>query len=63
MECGAVYFASVGGAAAYLAKCVESSEVVAYDDLGTEALRRVEVRDFPVFVGVDVHGSDVYAHA
>lgn len=63
VECGAVYFASVGGAAAYLAKCVESSEVVAYDDLGTEALRRIEVRDFPVFVGVDVHGSDVYARA
>lgn len=57
---GAVYFVTVGGAAAYLAKCVVSSEVLAYDDLGTEALRRIEVRDFPAFVGVDVRGRDVY---
>lgn len=57
---GAVYFITVGGAAAYLAKCVESSEVLAYDDLGTEALRRIVVRDFPAFVGVDVHGKDAY---
>ena len=46
--------------AAYLAKCVASSETVAYDDLGTEALRRIDVVDFPVFVGVDVRGRDVY---
>ncbi len=57
---GAVYFITVGGAAAYLAKCVVSSEVLAYDDLGTEALRRIEVRDFPAFVGVDVLGRDAY---
>ena len=57
---GVVYFVTVGGAAAYLAKCVESSETLAYDDLGTEALRRVEVKDFPVFVGIDTHGNDVY---
>lgn len=57
---GAVYFVTVGGAAAYLAKCVVSSEVLAYDDLGTEALRRIEVRDFPAFVGVDVRGQDAY---
>ena len=57
---GAVYFVTVGGAAAYLAKCVESSETLAYDDLGTEALRRVEVADFPVFVGIDVLGNDIY---
>lgn len=59
-ETGSVYFVAVGGAAAYLAKCVESSETVAYSDLGTEALRRVEVVDFPVFVGVDATGADVY---
>ena len=41
-------------------KCVASSETVAYDDLGTEALRRIDVVDFPVFVGVDVRGRDVY---
>ena len=57
---GAVYFVTVGGAAAYLAKCVTSSETLAYDDLGTEALRRVEVVDFPVFVGVDTRGNDLY---
>ncbi len=56
----AVYFVAVGGAAAYLAKCVESTDTLAYDDLGTEALRRVEVKDFPVFVGVDTYGNDVY---
>jgi tartrate/fumarate subfamily iron-sulfur-dependent hydro-lyase beta chain len=60
IETGSVYFVAVGGAAAYLAKCVESSTTVAYDDLGTEALRRIEVRDFPVFVGVDVTGADAY---
>lgn len=57
---GAVYFVTVGGAAAYLAKCIISEEVLAYDDLGTEALRRIEVVDFPVFVGIDVHGADIY---
>ncbi|MBR2805052.1 MAG: fumarate hydratase C-terminal domain-containing protein [Eggerthellaceae bacterium] len=57
---GAVYFVTVGGAAAYLAKCTTSEEVLAYDDLGTEALRRIEVVDFPVFVGIDVQGSDIY---
>ncbi|MEI3230043.1 MAG: fumarate hydratase C-terminal domain-containing protein [Gordonibacter pamelaeae] len=59
-DTGSVYFVACGGAAAYLAKCVASSETVAYDDLGTEALRRIEVVDFPVFVGVDVRGRDVY---
>lgn len=57
---GAVYFVAVGGAAAYLAKCITAETVIAYGDLGTEALRRVEVVDFPVFVGVDVLGNDVY---
>ena len=54
-------FCDVGcGAAALLARCVASSETVAYADLGTEALRRIEVVDFPVFVGVDASGDDVY---
>ena len=56
----AVYFVTVGGAAAYLAKCVTASETLAYDDLGTEALRRIEVVDFPVFVGIDAQGADIY---
>lgn len=60
IDTGSVYFVAVGGVAAYLAKCVTSSEVVAYDDLGTEALRRVEVVDFPVFVGIDTQGNDIY---
>ncbi|MEF9876793.1 MAG: fumarate hydratase C-terminal domain-containing protein [Gordonibacter sp.] len=60
IETGSVYFVACGGAAAYLAKCVASSQTVAYDELGTEALRRIEVVDFPVFVGIDVQGSDVY---
>ncbi len=46
---GAVYFVAVGGAAAFLAKCIESCETLAYDDLGTEALRKIIVSDFPVF--------------
>ena len=55
-----VYFVAVGGAAAFLAKCVESCETLAYDDLGTEALRKIVVRDFPVFVGIDVAGNSIY---
>lgn len=57
---GGVYFAAVGGIAAKLAECVISSELIAWDDLGTEALRRIEVRDLPVFVEVDSRGNDLY---
>lgn len=60
VETGSVYFVATGGAAALLAQRVESGEVVAYDDLGTEALRRIVVRDFPVFVGVDAKGACIY---
>lgn len=56
----AVYFITTGGAAALLAKHITSAEVVAYDDLGTEALRKITVKDFPVFVGIDVEGNDIY---
>ena len=59
-ETGSVYFGATGGAAALLARCVVSGEVVAYDDLGTEALRRIEVRDLPVFVGIDTRGECIY---
>lgn len=59
-QTGSVYFVATGGAAALLARCVESGEVVAYGDLGTEALRRIAVRDFPVFVGLDTRGGDIY---
>ena len=59
----AVYFAAVGGAGAILSKCIEGSEVIAYDDLGTEAIRRLEVRDFPVIVVIDSEGNDLYETA
>lgn len=55
-----VYFAAVGGAGALLSQRIVSSEVIAYEDLGTEAIRRLEVRDFPVIVAIDCEGSCVY---
>lgn len=57
---GAVYFAAVGGAGALLSKSITQSEVIAYDDLGTEAIRRLEVRNFPVIVVIDSEGNDLY---
>ena len=57
---GAVYFAAVGGAGALLSKSIVSSEVIAYDDLGTEAIRKLEVKDFPVIVVIDCDGKDLY---
>lgn len=62
-EFGSVYLVATGGAAAFLAKCVESSTTLAYDELGTEALRKIEVVDFPVFVGIDVLGNDIYSRS
>lgn len=58
---GAVYLAGIGGASALLARAVKKSEVVAYEDLGTEAIRRLEVEDFPLTVAYDVYGGDVYS--
>ena len=60
---GAVYFAAVGGAGALLSRSIISSEVIAYDDLGTEAIRKLEVKDFPVIVVMDSVGNDLYATA
>lgn len=60
---GAVYFAAVGGAGALLSKSILKSEVIAYDDLGTEAIRRLEVKDFPVIVVIDKDGNDLYETA
>lgn len=60
---GAVYFAAVGGAGALLSKCIKKSEVIAYDDLGTEAIRRLEVEDFPVIVVIDSEGNNLYETA
>ena len=57
---GAVYFAAVGGAGALLSKSIIASEVIAYDDLGTEAIRKLTVKDFPIIVVIDSKGNDLY---
>lgn len=57
----AVYLATVGGAAALLATRIRSSEVIAYPELGTEALARLELDEFPAWVALDAHGEDLYA--
>ena len=59
----AVYFAAVGGAGALLSKCIKSSEVIAYDDLGTEAIRKLTVENFPVIVVIDCEGNNLYETA
>lgn len=59
----AVYFAAVGGAGALLSKCIKKSEVIAYDDLGTEAIRKLEVDNFPVIVVIDSQGNNLYETA
>ena len=56
----AVYFAAIGGAGALISKSIQSAEVIAYPDLGTEAIRRLEVKEFPLIVANDVHGGDLY---
>ena len=60
---GAVYFAAVGGAGAILSKCIKKSTVIAYDDLGTEAIRELEVEDFPVVVVIGSDGNNLYETA
>ena len=57
---GAVYFAAVGGAGAVLSKCIGESKVIAYDDLGTEAIRELKVENLPVIVVIDSMGNDLY---
>lgn len=56
----AVYFAAVGGAGALLSKCIAESQVIAYDDLGTEAIRKLTVKDFPAVVVIDSQGNNLY---
>ncbi len=56
----AVYFAAIGGAAALMAECVTSCEVVAYEDLGTESIKRLTLKDLPLIVAVDCCGGDYY---
>lgn len=59
----AVYFAAIGGAGAILSKCIISSEIIAYEDLGTEAIRRLEVKNFPAVVVIDSKGNNLYETA
>jgi len=56
----AVYFVSIGGAGALLAKCIKHAEVVAYEDLGTEAIRRLNIEHFPAIVANDIYGEDLF---
>ena len=57
---GAIYFGALGGAGALLSQCIVSSEVVAYDDLGTEAIRKLEVKNMPLTVIIDSKGNNLY---
>lgn len=59
-ERGSVYFGAIGGAGALMSECVLSAEVIAWEDLGPEAVRRLEVRDMPLVVINDMHGGDLY---
>ena len=59
-EYGAVYFGAIGGCGALLSKCIKKAEIVAYDDLGAEAIRRLEVEDFPAVVIIDSLGNNLY---
>ena len=59
----AVYFAAVGGAGALLSKCIKRADVIAYDDLGTEAIRRLEIEDLPAIVVIDSEGNNLYEAA
>lgn len=59
-EYGAVYLGAVGGCGALISKCIKKSEVIAYEDLGPEAVRRLEVEDFPVKVVIDAEGNNLY---
>ena len=59
-EYGAVYFGAIGGCGALLSKCIKKAEIVAYEDLGAEAIRRLEVEDFPVVVIIDSKGNNLY---
>lgn len=58
-----IYFAAVGGAGALLSKSIISSEIIAYDDLGTEAIRKLEIKDFPAIVVIDSKGNNLYETA
>ena len=60
VECGAVYLAAIGGTGVAISHSVKKAEVIAYDDLGTEAIRRLEVEDLPCIVAIDSEGNNLY---
>lgn len=60
VECGGVYMAAIGGAAALMAKCVKEVEIIAFDELGCEAVRRMRVEELPVIVAIDSQGNNMY---
>ena len=59
-EYGGVYFGAIGGAGAYISRCIQSCEVIAFEDLGPEAIRKLYVKDFPLTVIIDTFGNDLY---
>lgn len=59
-ETGSIYLCTIGGVAALLAKSVTESELIGWEDLGTEALRKLELKDFPTYVALDTKGNDLY---
>ena len=61
-KCGSVHFTAVGGVAALLATCVKSSETVAWPELGTEALKKLEIENMPAFVAIDSKGNDIFSN-
>lgn len=63
VEHGGVYFAAIGGAAALMAKCVKSAKVIAFEELGTEAIRELVVEELPVIVAIDSKGDNMYQKA
>ena len=60
IKAGAVYFGAIGGAGALLSNCIKKADVIAFDDLGPEAVRRLEVSEFPLVVVIDSQGNDLY---
>jgi fumarate hydratase subunit beta len=59
-ECNAVYFAAIGGIGAYIAATIQSHEVIAYEELGAEAIHKLTVKDFPLIVAIDSRGNNLY---
>jgi fumarate hydratase subunit beta len=60
VDFGCIYFVAIGGAGALLSKCITSSEIVCYEDLGAEAIYKLTVKDFPAIVAIDTEGNNVY---